>query len=278
MLKTGARVAVLGVGLYVGDLWFNDDLDAMTRRFRRKLPVEEQEHRPRVVVLGSGFGALNLVRRLHTDRFRVTVVSPQNYFTFTPMLTRAMSGEVEPSSIIEPFRRYCRRARVGNVRFIEAEALQVVPGENRVVCRDTTLGASTNPVAPQVSADTAAAHAADRASGKVETLRAEADRRAHGDRVLDLEYDYLVVAVGSEPKTFGIKGALDHAFMLRDVRDSQRIRNHVLDCFEAASMPGQAEETIDRLLHFTVVGAGFAGCEVRVSMQLRAAGNATARD
>ena len=98
--RIGAAVAVL----YVGDKWLNDDLDGITRRFRRKLPAEEQEHRPRVVILGSGWGALSLLRKLNTDRFRVTVVSPRNHFVFTPLLPSAATGNNSPT--LSPLRRH----------------------------------------------------------------------------------------------------------------------------------------------------------------------------
>ena len=248
-MQTAARVAVVAGAAYVADLWFNDDLSALTRRFRRKLPVDEQQHRPRVLVLGSGFGALNLVRRLHADQFQVTVVSPRNYFTFTPMLSRAMSGTVDASSITEPFRKYCRRSNVERVKFVEAEALSIHPDEKRVVCRDSSMGPSR--------------------LQQLSDVEAAADEALHGDRTLSLDYDYLVVAVGSEPRSFKVPGALEHGFVLRDVVDSQRIRNHVLDCFEAAAMPGQSDEAIDKLLHFVVVGGGFSGCEVCAAVPRR---------
>jgi len=242
MIKTVARAAVFGGVLYVGDLWYNDDLSSLTRSFRHKLPVDEQQHRPRVVVLGSGFGALNLVRRLNTDRFRVTVVSPVNYSTFSPMLPRAMSGKVQPTSIIEPFRKFCGRTDVDRVQFVEAEALSVHPDEQRVICRDSTLGPSALPV------------------DAVTAVSKEEEK----EKELSIDYDYLVMAVGAEGRTFGVPGAKEHAFPLRTVEHARRIRNHVLDCFEAATLPGQTEEAIDSLLHFVVVGGGFVGTEVRL--------------
>jgi NADH:ubiquinone reductase (non-electrogenic) len=46
--------------------------------------------RPRVVVLGSGWGANALLSQLDGEMFDVTVISPRSYFLFTPMLVRPM--------------------------------------------------------------------------------------------------------------------------------------------------------------------------------------------
>src|SRR5512146_267506 len=59
--------------------------------------------RPRLVVLGAGFGALNLIKRLGRD-YAVAVVSPRNHFLFTPLLPSTTVGTLEFRSIIEPIR------------------------------------------------------------------------------------------------------------------------------------------------------------------------------
>lgn len=45
--------------------------------------------RERIVVLGTGWGAAAFLKGIDTGRFDVTVVSPRNYFVFTPMLAGA---------------------------------------------------------------------------------------------------------------------------------------------------------------------------------------------
>ena len=39
-----------------------------------------------VVVLGTGWGAAAFLKNIDTDKYDVTVISPRNYFVFTPML------------------------------------------------------------------------------------------------------------------------------------------------------------------------------------------------
>ncbi|MCZ6508026.1 MAG: FAD-dependent oxidoreductase, partial [Acidobacteria bacterium] len=84
----------------------------------------------KLVVLGSGFGGYSLIRALRRSPLEVTVVSPRNYFLFTPLLPSAVSGSVEFRSILEPLRRRQRHAHL-----LEAAAEQVDFDARRVACR-----------------------------------------------------------------------------------------------------------------------------------------------
>src|SRR5437763_1015648 len=71
---------------------------------------------PRLVVLGAGFAGYSLLRSLPRDLVEATVVSPRNYFVFTPLLPSAVGGTVEFRSIVEPVRRRVRQARMREAR------------------------------------------------------------------------------------------------------------------------------------------------------------------
>ena len=58
----------------------------------------------RIVVLGTGWGAAAILKEIDTNKFDVTVVSPRNFFLFTPMLAGASVGTVEYRSITESIR------------------------------------------------------------------------------------------------------------------------------------------------------------------------------
>jgi hypothetical protein len=58
----------------------------------------------KIVVLGTGWGAASFLKDIDTSLYDVTVVSPRNYFLFTPMLAGASVGTVEYRSITEPIR------------------------------------------------------------------------------------------------------------------------------------------------------------------------------
>jgi len=85
-----------------------------------------------------------------------------------------------------------------------------------------------------------------------------------GKRVLTdhgpIPYDYLVVAIGSEPTFFGVEGATEHAFPLRWMDDAVPLRHHVLSRFEAAAATSEPQLRT-RLLTFAVVGGGPTGVE-----------------
>ena len=58
----------------------------------------------KVVVLGTGWGAAAFLKGIDASRYDVTVISPRNYFVFTPMLAGASVGTVDYRSITEPIR------------------------------------------------------------------------------------------------------------------------------------------------------------------------------
>ena len=68
--------------------------------------------RKNLVILGTGWGAVSLLQKLDTTHYNVIVVSPRNYFLFTPLLTSTPVGTVDLKSIMEPIRHILRRKRV----------------------------------------------------------------------------------------------------------------------------------------------------------------------
>lgn len=59
----------------------------------------------KVVVLGTGWAGTTFLRNLDSSQYDVQVISPRNYFAFTPLLPSVTCGTVEPRSIVEPIRR-----------------------------------------------------------------------------------------------------------------------------------------------------------------------------
>jgi NADH dehydrogenase FAD-containing subunit len=64
----------------------------------------KEKEKETIVVLGTGWGAASFLKNVDTDKYDVTVVSPRNYFVFTPMLAGASVGTVDFKSITEPIR------------------------------------------------------------------------------------------------------------------------------------------------------------------------------
>jgi NADH dehydrogenase FAD-containing subunit len=77
----------------------------------------------------------------------------------------------------------------------------------------------------------------------------------------DLDYDYLIISVGSVPNTFGIKGVKEYCHFLRQINDARQIRKRIIQIFEEASSPMTSKEERHKLLTFVIVGGGPTSCE-----------------
>ena len=89
--------------------------------------------RPRVVVVGAGFGGLRAARALAKAPVDVTLVDRHNYHLFQPLLYQVSVAALPPSEIAYPVRSIFRRQR--NLTFRVAEVLRVDPVK-KVVATD----------------------------------------------------------------------------------------------------------------------------------------------
>ncbi|CAL9065704.1 unnamed protein product [Musa banksii] len=178
----------------------------------------------KVVVLGTGWAGTTFVRNVDSSLYDVQVISPRNYFAFTPLLPSVTCGTVEPRSIVEPIRKIIRK-KGGEIKFWEAECFKIDPDNKKVHCR-TNIGTNLE---------------------------------GNGEFLVD--YDYLVIAVGARVNTFNTSGVVQHCHFLKEVEDAQKIRKSVIDSFERAILPDLDEEERKRTLHFVIVGGGPTGVE-----------------
>ncbi|HSD52348.1 MAG TPA: NAD(P)/FAD-dependent oxidoreductase, partial [Candidatus Methylomirabilis sp.] len=81
-----------------------------------------------------------------------------------------------------------------------------------------------------------------------------------------VHYDKLILALGAAPNTSIVPGAAEHALTFKGVGDAVRIRNRVIDLFEAAALTDDPWMR-KRLLTFIVVGAGHAGTELMAALE-----------
>ncbi|KAL9457693.1 hypothetical protein AB3S75_006693 [Citrus x aurantiifolia] len=182
---------------------------------------EKEREKKRVVLLGTGWAGISFLKDLDVSSYDVQVVSPQNYFAFTPLLPSVTCGTVEARSIAEPVRNIIKK-RNAEIQFWEAEAIKIDAAKNEVFCKSNI------------------------------------DKET---RDFSLEYDYLIIAVGAQVNTFGTPGVLENCHFLKELEDAQKIRRTVTDCFEKAVLPGLSEEERKRNLHFVIVGGGPTGVE-----------------
>lgn len=96
--------------------------------------MQRQKHKPKLVVLGSGWGSVAMLKTLNPEDYHVTVVSPVNHFLFTPMLPSATVGTLELRSLVEPVRRIVNRLRG---HFLKADAVDVEFSEQLVEVSET---------------------------------------------------------------------------------------------------------------------------------------------
>jgi NADH:ubiquinone reductase (H+-translocating) len=74
-----------------------------------------------------------------------------------------------------------------------------------------------------------------------------------------LTYEYLVLALGAEVNFFGVRGAAEHAFPLYTLADAVRLKDHILERWEAADKDPALIE--DGALNVVIVGGGPTGVE-----------------
>ncbi len=83
------------------------------------------EDRPRVVIIGAGFGGLEAARRLKRSPVRVIVVDRRNHHLFQPLLYQVATAALSPSDIAAPIRRVLRHQANAEVVLAEATGIDV---------------------------------------------------------------------------------------------------------------------------------------------------------
>jgi len=94
--------------------------------------------RPRIVVLGTGWGAATFLKHLEIGHYELVVVSPTNYFLFTPLLPSACTGTIEIGSLVEPIRQILlSRHKTKQSQYVEAKAIALDRDKRKVKCVDS---------------------------------------------------------------------------------------------------------------------------------------------
>jgi len=90
-----------------------------------------EARRPRVVVIGAGFGGLRVAQRLRNTNVDVLVIDRHNHHTFMPLLYEVATAGLAADDIAQPVRAILRGAP--NVRFLLAEVTGVDLKSRRVI-------------------------------------------------------------------------------------------------------------------------------------------------
>jgi NADH dehydrogenase len=229
-------------------------------------------HPKEILILGGGFAGVEVLRRLQ-DRFQndvsvdITMVSKDNFFLFTPMLHEVASGMIETRHIVTPIRAFCNRAK------FYAAKVKSIDLNNRQVQIESPLSSRSIVNANSSNLERSAPASYQEQGQKSNHLLLSDLGKT---QLSNLSYDYLVIALGSETKFFGMADIEKYALTIKSWNDAIVIRNHVIHQLEQAELLLREQSFYDNkkdkrtssditsrenLLTFVVVGGGFAGVE-----------------
>jgi len=169
--------------------------------------MQKTSQKPRVVILGAGFGGLTAARAM-AETADVTVVDRHNFQTFLPLLYQVSTAGLAADHVAHPIRGALRKT---GVQFRMGSPISV-DHKNKTIKLD---------------------------SSEV------------------LEFDQLIVALGSATADFGIPGVTEHALGMKSVNEAIAIRAEVMRRFE--DLCRFEDETI---FSISVVGGGPTGVEM----------------
>ncbi|KAH9836093.1 FAD/NAD-P-binding domain-containing protein [Rhodofomes roseus] len=230
---------------------------ALARRNFNASAARSQQH---LVILGSGWGGYELLRGIDKKRWHITIVSPNNYFNFTPLLASCCVGTLEFRSAIEPVRRYTPQV---NAYQAWCDSIDF---KNKILkCMPATPPLPFHPSSPartdSASPSSSAQNAVNAQTAPTQASNEGLAERNPGTTHFTLRYDRLVVAVGAYNQTFNVPGVKENAYFLKDVTDARAIRARIIECFEQANQPTITDDDRRKLLHFCIVGGGPTGVE-----------------
>lgn len=91
--------------------------------------------KPRIVIVGGGFGGIELAKKLRSAAVEVMMLDKHNYHTFQPLLYQVATGGLEADSIAFPLRKIFKGQK--NLTFRVTEVRGVKPTENTI---ETSIG------------------------------------------------------------------------------------------------------------------------------------------
>ena len=167
---------------------------------------------PKIVIIGAGFGGIELVKRLHKKPVEILLIDRNNYHNFQPLMYQVATGGLEPASIAYPVRRIFRKYK--NFSFRMAEVCEIYSDRNQVL---TSIGR--------------------------------------------IDYDYLIIASGSESNFHNFESVKDKLLTLKSVPDALTLRNSIFRNLERA-MAENRKQPLEEIINIAIVGGGPAGLEL----------------
>src|SRR5688500_2302680 len=202
----------------------------------RRQPIEQKK----IAILGGGFAGIEVLTKLQKEfqndiRVDITLISKDNFFLFTPMLHEVSSGMIETRHVASPLRAFCKRAR-----FIESEVKSIDLENKRIIFTNPILDARIrNSIREEqvMKLDTYLLSNNDHLASKSPLRNSTNNTKNYGDHYTkSLDYDYLVLALGSNTNFFGNKNLEKASFTMKSLYDAFSIRSHIIDTLEQTDM------------------------------------------
>src|SRR5437773_10508917 len=81
--------------------------------------------KPRVVIVGAGFGGLEAAKKLACENVRLTVIDRTNYHLFQPLLYQVATAALSPADIAAPIRAILHKWKNVEVMLAEVQSVDV---------------------------------------------------------------------------------------------------------------------------------------------------------
>lgn len=173
---------------------------------------DSYEKRPRVVILGGGFGGLSAAKKLAKASVHITLVDKENHHLFQPLLYQVATAGLSAADIAEPIRHIFAKQR--NLTTLMDEVVAIDLSSRKVALKNS-----------------------------------------------ELEYDYLIVALGASTGYFGNNHWAQHAPGLKTLDEATELRRRILLAFEQAET-AKTDEQAETHMKFVVIGGGPTGVEL----------------
>ena len=76
-----------------------------------------------------------------------------------------------------------------------------------------------------------------------------------------ISYDYLIAVLGAGTNFFGVPGAAENSFTLKNIKDATRLKNHLIHIFDEANNEKDPARQKD-ILRIVIIGGGATGVEL----------------
>ena len=86
---------------------------------------ESQNRKPRVIIVGAGFGGLQAAKKLARKNVLITVIDRTNYHLFQPLLYQVATAALSPADIAAPVRSVLSKSKNVEVILAEVESVDV---------------------------------------------------------------------------------------------------------------------------------------------------------